>query len=325
MNQPSLMDQWDLVRQRERGDAEVDPASEAMFDAITPGTGFFDTLAAKVLAGGTGMAILGRLPTKAELKTKGKLQELFQNYGKRDIDSVMAEGQHYKQEYLPFDQRRDSTQWTTTVAKTPQDAQPDPHLAATEAASALSAENDLLSFLRGKKRFNPRELEEMPASVLDNMQGKQRKQVMKTMFNDYRDAGLPAGIDEITGRVVLGDQQNPMWNIYGNKYRTEPDGYQLRRMLDDYKIKDTIELAKQSDAKRMIPTDPEPYTGRNESIRRLTDMSNNIKEKGLGYDPLPNRQGPIQNVFDNGNTNIEPMTKDSNVISFMDYLKRKGK
>jgi hypothetical protein len=276
MNQPSLMDQWDLVRQRERGDAEVDLASEAVFDAITPGGGFFDTLAAKALAGGTGMAILGRLPTKAELKTKGKLQDLYRNQGKRDIDALMAEGEHYKLSFSssPHDYRNNPS-WYETVAKSPTDSQPDPHLAATEAASALSAENDLLSFLRGKKRLNPRELEEMPASVLDNMRGKQRKQVMKTMFNDYRDAGLPAGIDEITGRVVLGDQQNPMWNIYGNKNRTEPDGYQLRRMLDDYKIKDTIELAKQSDAKRMMAKQPIP--------------------------------------------------EDSNVISFMDYLKRKGK
>jgi hypothetical protein len=330
MNQPPLMDQWDMVRQRERGDAEVDPASEAVFDAVTPGGGFFDTVLAKALAGGTGMAILGRLPTKSELKSQNLLKKWEEMVNKAN----RSEGR------LENVVRQKSYQDIPAYKALPEAASIE---AGTDALLAGDAETQLLAYLRGKKRLNPRDIQDLPAHHLEKLRGKQRKQVMKTMFNDYRDAGLPAGIDEITGRVVLGDQQNPMWNIYGNKNLTEPTGTQLYRMADDYKWKDRIELAKQQDAERvkykpmipddqlyrpterMVSLDPEPYVGRNESIRRLTDMSNNIKEKGLGYDPLPNRQGPIQNVFDNGNTNIEPMTNDSNVISFMDYLKRKGK
>lgn len=296
-NQPSLMDQWDMVRQQERGDAETDPASEALFDTLTPGGGFFDTIAAKALAGGTGMAILGRLPNKSELKSQGLLKKLDDLRKEAWLSNTRAQSVGGPKVFPGISEK-----------------------AGTDALLEMDAENKFINYLKGKKRLNPRDLENADAYLLEQLPGKQRKQVMQTMFNDYRQAGIPAGIDEITGRVFMGNYMDPMWNIYGNPSGSVPNPSDLKNMLREYEIADTFRRPNVE-----TPKTVEAYPGKNESMRLLTDLRKRIDKEGLGYDPLPNRSGPVQNIFDDGSANIEEVTPQSNVISLTDWIKKKGK
>lgn len=231
----SPSDQATVNYEQEFGNTAVDPASEAVFDQLTglPWAGI-----GKAFVGGTGMAVLGRRMTKAEAKSQA-MREWFEGLQKKAYGSGL---------------RADTE--TTIAQKLPKSAPPAytslPEAvsmeAGTDAMLEMDAEQKLIAHLTGKKRLNPRELMELPSSLLEKLPGSQRAQVMKTMVSDYKGAGIPAGFDEQSGKLLFGDR-GVGYNIPTIMKGEEPSGTALNRLLNDYKWKDEAALYNKSPEK----------------------------------------------------------------------------